>query len=398
MVELFSIDVHYAVQELQMVLQAKIEKAYQGERHDVLLHLYCSDGKKRNIRFLPGLICMPMDKPSYPQTPPGFAMFLRKRICGSRITAVEQMSFDRIIRFTCEYKGSPPLYLVFELMAPGNILLLDENSMIINLLEQHQYKDRAVKARQVYAYPPAPYPIDTITIEELARHIEASTKESIVKTLAMHCGIGGVYAEEACARSNIAKHRNDLTQEETLKIAKNVYELLHQPLNPVQDDQRIYPFKLITKDATPCQSTFLTSLASLVHDEISVTEKKKASKTSPTSKLDKLIEAQSAQLRQLETSAAEDQQKGEWLYTHYMDVSKLLDVVKNAREKKQSIKEAIAQFKKISYNDKTFELTIDIPEEITADDKTADTKIADTKMVDSKTSEDKNKNLKVQDA
>ncbi len=369
MIELHSIDVHYAVQELQMLVGAKIEKAYQGERHDVLLHLYCNDGKKRNLRFLQGLICTPTDKPTYPTQPPGFAMFLRKRICGSRISSIEQVCSDRIIKFTCEYKGSPALYLIFELMAPGNILLVDENNIIINLLEQHQYKDRTVKSRQVYMSPPAPYPITTISTEDLARHIAASTKESIVKTLAMHCGMGGVYAEEACARANIAKHRNDLTEIEIKRISECVHDLLHQPLMPVQGDQRIYPFKLISKEivqpSTIVSSTFLTALSTLVPAEIKSSDKSKnAKKYSPKDKLQKLVDAQTTQLLQLDAAAAQDQRKGELLYEHYMDVQKLLDIVHKARDKKQNIKEALASLTKVSYNDANYELTIEIPDKI----------------------------------
>ncbi len=370
MVELSSIDVHYAVQELQAFIGAKVEKAYQGERRDVLLHLYCSDGKKRNIRFLPGLVCSPIDKPVYPTQPPGFAMFLRKRICGSRITKIEQMNSDRVIAFTCEYKDTPPLTLIFEIMPPGNIILIDETGNIINLLEQMQYKDRSLRARQQYVYPPSPYPITTIATEDFAKHIAVSTKESIVKTLAMHCGMGGMYAEEACARAEIPKNRNDLNEKEILQVATAVHTTLHQPLLPSTDGQRIYPFPLLSKETTLCDSTFLVALATLVKDEVSPQESKQQKRLSPKNKLQTLIDAQGAQLAALEVAMHEDQRKGELIYEHYANVQHMLETIKHARDKKQDMKAVLATLQStmpgvVSYNEKNGELTIELEDQST---------------------------------
>lgn len=367
MVELSSIDVHYAVQELQLFVGAKVEKAYQGERHDVFLHLYCADTKKRNLRFLPGLICSPVDKPVYPTQPPGFAMFLRKRVCGSRITKIEQVNSDRVIAFTCEYKDSPPLTLIFELMPPGNIILVDETGNIINLLEQVQYKDRSLRARQAYVYPPAPYPITTISTEEFAKHIAASTKESIVKTLAMHCGMGGTYAEEACARAEIPKNRNDLSEQENMRVATAVHTTLHQPLLPSGDAQRIYPFPLVSKETTLCNTTFLAAIATLIKDDVSDKETKQQKRMSPKTKLQTLIDAQGAQLATLEQSMHDDQRKGELIYENYAPIQHVLETVRHAREKKQDIKSALAGMKGIvSYNDKNGELTVELEDQSTS--------------------------------
>jgi predicted ribosome quality control (RQC) complex YloA/Tae2 family protein len=371
MAELSSIDVYYAVQELQSFIGAKIEKAYQGERRDIFLHLYCSDGKKRNIRFLSGLVCSPQEKPSYPTQPPGFAMFLRKRICGSRITKIEQVNSDRIISFTCEYKDSAPLTLIYELMPPSNMILVDENNNIINLLEQMQYKDRSLRARQPYVYPPAPYPITTIDTESFAKHIAASTKESIVKTLAMHCGMGGMYAEEACARAGIPKHRNDLNAEETMRIATAVHTTIHQPLMPIAIGDRIYPFPFVSKtehvdnNATHCNSTFLAALATLIKDDDNKEETKQQKRLSPKNKLQTLIDAQSAQLAALELAMQQDQRKGELIYEHYAHVQQILEHIRHAREKKIDMKTAIAAIQQahkgiITYNEKNGELTIEL--------------------------------------
>lgn len=377
MVELFSIDVHYAVQELQIFIGAKIEKAYQGERRDVFLHLYCADTKKRNLRFLPGLICSPVDKPIYPTQPPGFAMFLRKRVCGSRITKIEQVNSDRVIAFTCEYKDNTALTLIFELMPPGNIILLDETGTIINLLEQMQYKDRSLRARQLYVYPPAPYPITAINTEEFAKHITASTKESIVKTLAIHCGMGGTYAEEACVRAEIPKHRNDLSPEEILRVATAVHTTLHQPLLPSADSQRIYPFPLLSKETTLCNTTFLTALATLVKDDVLSQDNKAQKKSSPKNKLQTLIDAQGAQLAALEQSMHEDQRRGELIYEHYSAVQQLLETVRHAREKKQDMKTVFTSMQAtmqgvMSYNEKNGELTLELNEQ--EDNKQEDSK------------------------
>jgi predicted ribosome quality control (RQC) complex YloA/Tae2 family protein len=373
MIELSSVDVHYAVEELQALVGAKVEKAYQGDgnKRDVLLQLYCADGKKRNLRILlPGMLCLPQERPAYPKLPPGFAMFLRKRLTSARITTVSQVGFDRIINIAFDSRRSGgTLTLVIELVAPGNILLLDSDSRIINLLENQQYKDRTLRPHHSYVPPPPSYDLLVTDDDALASHLTASTRQSIVTTLALHCGLGGTYAEEVCARADIPKHRNDLTQEEIQKVVRALREVLIQPVAAAKDEHRAYPFALKSKETTPCEdSLFLGALCELVTDEDTArptkAEARKLGRASPRAKLLALIEAQAAQTTRLEAQAAQEQRKGEIIYTHYGDVQEMLALVREARKEKSDVTAGLRGRKGfIAYNDSNGELTLELPEE-----------------------------------
>lgn len=372
--ELSSVDVHYAVMDMQSFVGAKVEKAFQSDanKRDVLLQLYCADTKKRNLRILlPGIICTPLEKPDYPQLPPGFAMFLRKRLGGTRITAVEQSGFDRIIRIAFRAKRESEfsdMTLIIELIPPGNVILIDDKGVIINLLEQQQFKDRNLRSHQPYIAPPAAYDLRAESVDGIARHLFASTRSSIVTTLALHCGLGGAYAEEVCARAGIPKHRNDLTHDEVLRVAGTVKDILAQPLRAVTDDAgRQYPFPLLSRPTTPCESTtsFLDALCASVTDEstaakATTAQVRQREKSTPQAKLKSMILAQQESVDRLAASAAAEQRKAELLYNNYAAIQAMLEIARDARKDRRDIAQALAHSKGfVAYNDSTGELTVE---------------------------------------
>jgi len=365
MFELSSVDVHYAVQELQRLVGSKIEKVFQGDnKRDLFFILYTgveNGSTKRNIRFLlPGIVCFPKEKGAYPQSPPGFAMFLRKHLGGARITGVEQFGFDRVIRIRCARKDAD-YSLIVELFHPGNMLLLDKEERIINLLEVQQYKDRTLRGKQQYIPPPACNDIVSADTETLVRRIMESTRDSIVTTLAVHLSLGGTYAEEVCVRAGIAKHRNDLSQDEVRVVVDTVRSLLREPIMPHADAHRPYPFLMRSKETHPTGLPFLDSIALNVPQEAGAVVEKKV-KSSPDDKLRSLIAAQERQASSCDDEARGRQRAGELIYENYMLVKELLTMAKEARERKQDVASAMRGRKEfISYNEKNGEMTLEIP-------------------------------------
>ena len=315
--ELTSLDLHYVTKELQSIVGAKVEKIYQSEsKRDVLFALYVKDAPKMNLRFLlPGMVCSVKDKPSYPQMPPGFAVFLRKYLGGTRIQSVQQAGFDRILNIGFASK-TEAYSLVVEMFHPGNMLLLDGEGRIINLLENQQFKDRVLRGRQLYVAPPPSYDIITATDAELADRISVSTKDSIVTALAIGFSLGGVYAEEACARASIAKHRNDLSAAEVNSVVA-----AEQPAQKAEAKQ----------------------------------------KALPQSKTQAIIDAQRQQVTRFEQDAVSEQRKGERIFEEYQLLQEILHAVQDARAKKHDIHEAIKPFSQVkSYKDATGEIEIEL--------------------------------------
>ncbi|MDI6640584.1 MAG: NFACT family protein, partial [Methanocellales archaeon] len=119
-----SVDVAVATAELQMLVDAKLDKAYQyedeirlkayvaRERHDLLIEA----GKRIHLTKYP--------RPS-PRIAPSYSMLLRKHLMGGRITSIEQYDFDRIIEIHVQ-RGDMKRILIAELLPRGNIILLSE--------------------------------------------------------------------------------------------------------------------------------------------------------------------------------------------------------------------------------------------------------------------------------
>jgi predicted ribosome quality control (RQC) complex YloA/Tae2 family protein len=362
--ELSGVDLHYAAQELQLQ-GAKVEKIYQGSsKKDVLFTLYLRDVPKIHLRFLPGLVYTTKEKPAYPQTPPGFAMFLRKHLGGARIKEVRQRGFDRILEIDFETKAATTT-LVIELIPPGNMLLLDTEGRIINLLEMQQFKDRQLRPRQPYVAPPAAFDVPRVSDEELVDRIVVSTRDSIVTALAMTLGLGGIYAEEALNRAGIAKQRNDLSVAEVKQVVAAVREVLSQPLAAHTDGKRVYPFRLQSREVTPCEETsFLAAMASVVPSEIiDVQAVKQRERAAPKNKLQTMIDAQRKQIAKFERDATVEQHKGERIYEEYLIFQEIVNAAREAREHKQDIAAALKRFPQvISYNGATGEVEVEVDE------------------------------------
>jgi predicted ribosome quality control (RQC) complex YloA/Tae2 family protein len=278
-------------------------------------------------------------------------MFLRKYLEGAKVESATQRGFDRILDIVFSSKQGT-FTLVVELLHPGNMLLLDAQGRIINLLENQQYKDRQLRAHQQYAPPPAAYDVVKATEAEIGARITASTRDSVVTTLAIALGLGGAYAEEACARAGIEKHRSDLRKAETEKVAGAVKELLEQPILAHRDGKRAYPFALKSRDVAPCgESSFLHALSAFLPEEKHDVEERKATETAKT-RLQKMVDAQRSQVTRFER---------ELVYEQYTLLKEILDRVQHARKGKKDVTEALRRFPQVKgYRDATGEVEVEL--------------------------------------
>jgi predicted ribosome quality control (RQC) complex YloA/Tae2 family protein len=360
--ELTSLDIRYVARELQQMIGAKVEKVFQddGNKRDLLFVMYLRDAPKLHLRFLlPSLVYLMEEKPVYPQQPPGFAMFLRKYLGGTRLQGVEQQGFDRILRMTFASKTTTYV-LVVEFMHPGNMLLLDQDGRIINLLENQQFKDRTLRGKQPYVAPPS-VDISTFSDDELSHRITTSTRDSIVTTLAIHCQLGGVYAEEVCVRAGIVKSRSDLVPKEVEDIVRALRDALDQPIQAHNDERRSYPFAMRSRPADPSASTsFLRSMAGFI-EQRPAAERKEQQRQSPKGKLQAIIDAQQSQIARFEEEIGTNQRKAERLFEEYQLLQEILAVAHETRAKKQDIAAALARFSQVkSYNTATGEVELEL--------------------------------------
>lgn len=133
------------VKELRdTLLGGHIQKIAMPEKNELLLTVKNHAAQHRLLisceASLPLLYLQADNKPS-PLTAPGFAMLLRKHIGSGKITAVEQLGLERIVRIEStqlnELGDIAPRALYTELMGKySNIIFTDENDIILDSMRR----------------------------------------------------------------------------------------------------------------------------------------------------------------------------------------------------------------------------------------------------------------------
>ena len=164
--------------ELNTILQdARVDRVYQPDRHDILLVLR---GSGRNQRLLlsanpsaPRLHLTDEDREN-PGSPPMFCMLLRKYLLGARLTSVATPGFERIFTFTFqrinEVGDLEEKRLVVEIMGRhSNIMLLNADGRIhdaIHHVDESVSRVREIMPARLYALPPVQDKTDPLALLE----------------------------------------------------------------------------------------------------------------------------------------------------------------------------------------------------------------------------------------
>ncbi len=351
---LSALELKYIVDELKILIGARLDRIYQPKREEFILQFYSKEGKKLVRIVLGKAIYLPSAK-DVSESPSGFCQNLRRHLEGMKLEAVIQPGFERIAKFVFSSKEKP-LSLVFELFGKGNVALVGEpGERILLILEQTEIKDRKLSTGQPFAYPERKHDPFNMTKEELKEVIDTSEKDTIVKILASDLGIGGIYSEEICLRADVDKNKKKLSDAELNKILRSLKEIKNEKPHPSivrKDDQivEILPFELTfyKNYKKETHKTFSEAIDSVLSKQIVMEkQKQKESKYSAEiKKLSNIIEIQSKQLRHLEKESEESQKIGEAIYENYQKVKSILEQLREAR-KKMSWKEIEVKSKKI---------------------------------------------------
>lgn len=158
--------IHHTANELSGALVGgKIEKIQQPSRDELIITFH-SNGTKRL------LICTRADCPRVgitksqlenPAQPPMYCMLLRKRLGHGKLTAIEQLGTDRVLRLSFECFGElgdrETLHMYIETMGRcSNSILTDENDRIIDAqrrVDGSMSMTRLVLPGLTYSPPPS---------------------------------------------------------------------------------------------------------------------------------------------------------------------------------------------------------------------------------------------------
>jgi predicted ribosome quality control (RQC) complex YloA/Tae2 family protein len=366
--ELTAFDLFYLIKELKDLEGAKLNKVYeQSDDKKDFLFLFHKTGKgKIMLRIkLPDFIYFTEHKQSFPDTPPGFCVFLRKYLINSKVKEIRQKGFERILEIIFDTKEGERI-LICELFSKGNMVLTDGTLKIKGLLESQSWESRKVRGGATYQYPPGTINTKEISFEEFEKIIAQSKKESIVKTLAIDLSLSGLYAEELCNRASTDKNSKTLTEDQTKKLYEKLKEFFSQEIKVHTLEEEVYPFNLETiENLEVSEKSFNQILDETITDKLSkkITKQQTKEKDTKEKKTNKIIEAQSKRLEQLKKSIEENQKKGEAIYENYQEIFSLLENIKNDKKKMSwdELKEKYSNNKLIKkFDEKNFKVIIDL--------------------------------------
>jgi predicted ribosome quality control (RQC) complex YloA/Tae2 family protein len=337
--ETSALDLHFIVKELQLLVDGKVDKIYeQKEDKKSLLFRFHVPGKgKKQLKLLvPNFIYLTEFREQFPETPPGYCMFLRKRLDNARLRRIEQVGFERILELEFEAKEQNYIMIV-ELFSQGNVILADKDYKIISPLENKNWGVRTIRGGIKYEFPPKQ--ADTSELDEKGfKEIFANTEKNLVKTLAVDLGLGGLYAEELCIRAKLDKESKKLDDKHIKQIYNEMKKMFTAvPSAVLYENGELAPFALLHfKDMKMKSfSSFNEALDSELSKNLEEAEIKSQEdvKKEKEDKIQLIITEQEERIKGLEKSIDENHRKGELIYEHYNDVKQILELLKQAREK-----------------------------------------------------------------
>ena len=197
---LTSFDLRALVAEWQPLVGGYVDKVYQA-RDEVILRLNVPGAGRRELYCKAGKWLVLRETEEKPESPPAFAMALRRSIDNARLETVEQRGFDRVAVFTFQKENA--FQLVFEMFGKGNVVLVTGGNTVAAMRTQ-SFRARTIRAGIAYDFPPAgtnPLDLDRDGFRAAVR----AAKGPVVKVLAAVLNLGGTYAEELCLRAGVRK-------------------------------------------------------------------------------------------------------------------------------------------------------------------------------------------------
>lgn len=364
-----NVDIYTICQELNDLLAgARVDKSFQPTKDTVVVRFHKAGTGRLDLVIQAGKRIHISQYPlTNPQNPPSFPMLLRKRVKGANVLSIKQHNFDRVVEI--KMKKEETYTLIVELFAKGNIILLNEANEIILPLKRKHWSDRDISSKKEYIFPQS-QGIDPInlTIEEFKEIIAGGEDEEIVRVLAKN-GLGSLYAEEIMLNTDISKKTScsSLSADEidiTFNALKTVFEPLEKrqftpmivnnreeierlkaenPDKNYKSKEDVIPISIKQYESFEKESfeTFNEACDEFYSSKVKneITDIQEAVWNKKVSKFSKRLEKQEETLANFEKTIEDSQRKGELIFTNYVQVDNILNVIKGAREKDYGWKE-----------------------------------------------------------
>ncbi|MFH1445549.1 MAG: ribosome rescue protein RqcH, partial [Nanoarchaeota archaeon] len=333
--EMSALDFRFLVRELRQTLVGGVfRKIYQYDRSkkQFLFGLWAPQKGEYLLYTDKSKMFITFHKKFSAVEPPNFCMFLRKHLMGKRIKDIKQHGFERIVEIHTDEN-----IIIFEFFSHGNIILCDSSLNIIMPLEMQRWKDREIRPKVPYKYPPRVFDPYAMTFDEFKSIFERFPEKPVVSTLASVLGFGPVYANEIAKRVDIGKDKlcSHLNISDVLKLHKVIVEL-DKTRAATNYGVAVSPITLNTAVDGPLGSfgSFSEALDEFFSGEIIETEKKEVEKKieEEKQKVERIVEQQAASEERLERIQKESRSTADIIYNYYGTVEGVLSGIMQAHE------------------------------------------------------------------
>ena len=336
--EMSSVDIRYVVRELQWLVGSRVDKVYH-DGDEIRIKLRTKEGRADLILQAGKRFHLTSYVKEAPKQPSSFTMLLRKHLGGGFIDAIEQHQFDRIVKVRVgDYT------LIGELFRRGNIILVDSENRIVAALRYEEYKDRTIKPKAEYKFPPARENPLEVSFERFLELMREDENLELVRALARKLNMGGMYAEEISIRAGFEKTTpvKELSDEDLRKV----YEAMMKTFNDEPKPNIVYKDGNM-HDVVPIELRIYEGLEKRYFKTFSealdeyfgklTIEKAKIERTkkleSKKRQLLATLRKQEEMLKGFERAMNENQEIGNLIYANYAMVERLLDEFRKATEK-----------------------------------------------------------------
>ncbi|WP_099209900.1 ribosome rescue protein RqcH [Thermococcus henrietii] len=336
--EMSSVDIRYVVRELQWLVGSRVDKVYH-DGDEIRIKLRTKEGRVDLILQAGKRFHLTSYVKEAPKQPSSFTMLLRKHLSGGFIDAIEQHQFDRIVKIRVgDYT------LIGELFRRGNIVLVDSENRIVAALRYEEYKDRAIKPKAEYKFPPARENPLEVSFERFFELMRENEELELVRALARKLNMGGLYAEEISIRAGFEKTTpvKELSDEDL----KKVYEAMMGTFNDEPRPNIVYkdgnmhdvvPIEL--KIYEGLEKRYFKTFSEALDEYFGKLTIEKA-KIERTRKLENkkrqllaTLRKQEEMLKGFEKAMNENQEIGDLIYANYALIERLLEEFRKATEK-----------------------------------------------------------------
>ncbi len=211
------------------ILNGKIDKIYQPERDEILMNIRTREGSHKLLLSAnasnPRVHLTRVQKEN-PMSPPMLCMLMRKHLTGGVICRINQLGFDRVIRFDVETRNELGdiciKSVIIEIMGRhSNIILLDESNRIMDSAKHIDFTVSAIRQilpGLIYEQPPMQDKMtaDCVSATELLARAETLSEDALLDKflVSQFVGMSPLLAREIvyrfCGQTHLLASEADL--------------------------------------------------------------------------------------------------------------------------------------------------------------------------------------------